>query len=181
MGRGGVIGRLTSYPGLRPELVERPRWGRTPLAPRRGGSVSPGRSPGSFSATARGQFSSRWKRIVLGIGGGSPSDLLENGRPPGAEFLNASLAFKDVRVDLFAVLEVVGERGVHGRESQAGMLINDLVWAQTLSLMPDGNVRDGDAMPGDARSSPPDFRRDDDARLVDRHIRRGRFRGTIRG
>src|SRR3954467_11511957 len=74
------------------------------------------RSP---TAKARGQFSSRWKRIVLDIGGNPLPDLLQDGRLARPDRLCEPLAFDDIRVNPFAVLEVVCEGRIHIRERDA--------------------------------------------------------------
>src|ERR687898_397501 len=61
-------------------------------------------------AIARWQFSSRWNRIVRGIGLPSLEHLLQAGRPRlGPHLLGEPLAFLDGRVNLLAVLVVVGQ------------------------------------------------------------------------
>src|ERR1700678_2037246 len=61
------------------------------------------------TAKARGQFSSRWKRIVLGISGNPVPDLLEDGRLARPELVYGLLAFADLGVYPLSVLVVIRE------------------------------------------------------------------------
>jgi hypothetical protein len=61
------------------------------------------------TAKARGQFSSRWKCIVLGISGKPLPDLLEDGRLARPEFAYGLLAFADIGVYPLSVLVVIRE------------------------------------------------------------------------
>jgi hypothetical protein len=61
------------------------------------------------TAKARGQFSSRWKRIVLGISGKALPDLLEDGRLARPELVYGLLAFADIGVYPLSVLVVIRE------------------------------------------------------------------------
>src|SRR5436305_922124 len=83
------------------------------------------------AAIARLPFSSRWKRIVRGIGGPSPELLLLEGTGPPfrLHLANVPLAFEDVGVDLLAVLIIVGQGRVDVREREARIGRDDFIRA----------------------------------------------------
>ena len=87
------------------------------------------RSP---TAMAFVQFSSRWKRIVLGIG----HPCLESFLEPRGLILSLLLVpgpiRRDLGVDLFPMVMVVGQGGVDPGQSQMGELGDDLLRADPL-------------------------------------------------
>src|SRR3954462_7188700 len=102
-------------------------------------------------AMAPWQFSSRWKRIVRGIGLPGLQEFLQAGRPClGLQFLDESLPLFDGSVDLLAIFVVVGEGCMNVRQGDGRVMRHDFVGAHAHPLVPDGHVLDGDAVPVDA-------------------------------
>src|SRR4029079_1091488 len=97
------------------------------------------------AAMACEQFSSRWNRIVRGIG--LPClELIEDRRGSSPELLGKLLAVLNLPVYLVPVVEVVGQGRVNVREGDGRVLGDDFVRAHPHSLGPDGDIRDRDAM-----------------------------------
>src|SRR5260370_40865005 len=104
--------------------------------------------------------------MVLDIGGDPLPNLREDGRLARSELLDECFAYEDLRVNPFAVLEVVRQGGIHIRESDTRVVIDDFVWAHARPLVPNGHIRDRDAVPVDARPTGTDPGCADDAHPV---------------
>src|SRR5262249_1171886 len=110
--------------------------------------------------------------IVRGIG--LPClELLEDRRGSGPELLGKLLALPNVLIYLVPVVKVIGESSVDVREGDGRGLGDDLVRAHPHPLMPDGDISDRDAMPGDARLAAADPRCHDNAVSKASAIHRG--------
>src|SRR5262245_9758093 len=102
------------------------------------------------AAIAGSQCSSRWKRIVRGIGLPCRKELFELRRGRlRLHLLDESTLVLDGGVNLVSVVVVVGKGRVHLGEGNRGVSRGDLGRRHPHLLVPDGNVPHLDSVPED--------------------------------
>jgi hypothetical protein len=110
--------------------------------------------------------------------------LFEDGRGSGPDLVSELLALPDTSVDLIPMIVVVGQRGMHLGQRDAGMARYDLVRAHPHPFVPDGDVLDLDPMAEDVRLAAAVAGLDADMLGDDRQrgrLRRGHCCGCRRG